>query len=119
GRRSRPDRTPVRALTRAPSQWRGPFAFIARELVDTCDYIRHRSQNSGQPAWSHTTRRGTSMPEYTQIKYEVVGPVARVSLNRPRYKNAQSVRLIEELDWAFAEAAGDPEVRVIVLRGEG
>ena len=40
-------------------------------------------------------------------------------MNRPRYKNAQSLRMIEELDEAFQEAAGDPAVRAIVLSGEG
>jgi enoyl-CoA hydratase len=56
---------------------------------------------------------------FTQVLYEVVGRVARVSMNRPRYKNAQSFRMLEELDEAFRRAADDPDVRVIVLRGEG
>lgn len=55
----------------------------------------------------------------TQVLYQVVGPVARVSMNRPRYKNAQSFRMLEELDEAFRRAADDAEVRVIVLRAEG
>ena len=57
--------------------------------------------------------------EYEQIQYDTVGRVARVTLNRPRYKNAQSRLLLEELDDAFAVAVDDREVRVIVLRGEG
>lgn len=56
---------------------------------------------------------------FTNINYEVVENVARISLNRPRYRNAQSTRLLEELDQAFSAAAGDPGIRVIVLRGEG
>ncbi len=57
--------------------------------------------------------------DYNDVTYEVVERVARISLNRPRYKNAQSRRLLEELDHAFATANEDPEVRVILLRGEG
>lgn len=57
--------------------------------------------------------------EYTQIVYDVDGRVARVTLNRPQYRNAQSRRLLEEMDDAFAVAAEDPDVHVIVLRGEG
>lgn len=57
--------------------------------------------------------------EYRDLLYERVGRIARISLNRPRYKNAQSLRLLEELDDAFTRAAEDVEVRVIVLRGEG
>ena len=57
--------------------------------------------------------------DYEQIHYEVVERVARLTLNRPLYRNAQSRRLLEELDHAFVAAVADADVRVIVLRGEG
>ncbi len=57
--------------------------------------------------------------EYENVRYEVSGRVATVSLNRPRYRNAQSRRLLEDLDAALARAVDDHEVRAIVLRGEG
>ncbi len=57
--------------------------------------------------------------DYTQITYEVVDRIARISMNRPRVKNAQSRVLLEELDDAFARAKDDRDVRVVVLRGEG
>ncbi|MCZ6874842.1 MAG: enoyl-CoA hydratase-related protein [bacterium] len=56
---------------------------------------------------------------YEQILYEMEGPVLRLTCNRPRYRNAQSRRLLEELDDAFARAADDLDVRVIVLMGAG
>ncbi len=59
------------------------------------------------------------MTGYTQIRYEQVGRVARLVLDRPRYRNAQSRVLIEELDAAFARAAEDDSVGVIVLAGAG
>jgi enoyl-CoA hydratase len=59
------------------------------------------------------------MAAYQQITYEKIGRVARVTTNRPRYRNAQSRVLLEELDAAFAEAAADDEVRTIVLAGAG
>ncbi len=55
----------------------------------------------------------------TDVRYEVDGRIATVTLNRPRYRNAQSRRLLEQLDEAFARAVDDHEVRVIVLRGAG
>ncbi len=57
--------------------------------------------------------------ELEQVRYEVKGRVAVVTLDRPRYRNAQSRRLLEEMDRAFDAAVQDTEVRVIVLRGEG
>jgi len=56
---------------------------------------------------------------YDNILYDVDGPVARVTLNRPEVRNAQSRRLLEEMDAAFHAAEDNPEVRVIVLGGVG
>jgi enoyl-CoA hydratase len=59
------------------------------------------------------------MPTYEWILYETSGHLARVKLNRPRYRNAQSRRLLEEMDDAFGLAAEDDSIRVILLSGEG
>jgi enoyl-CoA hydratase len=59
------------------------------------------------------------MGEYEQILYEKAGRVARITANRPRYRNAQSRVMLEEMDGAFTEAASDDDVRVIVLAGAG
>jgi enoyl-CoA hydratase len=53
------------------------------------------------------------------VLYERQGPVARVTMNRPKYRNAQSRVLLEELDAAFAAAMADHDVRVVVLLGAG
>lgn len=55
---------------------------------------------------------------YEHIRYEP-GTVARVILNRPRYRNAQSKLMLREMDDAFTRSATDDGVRVIVLSGEG
>ncbi len=60
------------------------------------------------------------MTESTEdVRYEVDGRVARITLDRPQYRNAQSRRLLEQLDDTFARAMADHEVRVVVLFGEG
>ena len=60
------------------------------------------------------------MPEYETVIYEVLdGGVARVRMNRPDVRNAQSRRLTYELNDALTTAAFDDEVKVIVLSGEG
>jgi enoyl-CoA hydratase len=56
---------------------------------------------------------------YEQIEYRVEGRLARIVLNRPQYRNAQSRVLLSELDSAFTAAAADPSVRVIILSGNG
>lgn len=56
---------------------------------------------------------------YENILYEKDGRIARLTANRPRYRNAQSRQLLEELDAALSEAAKDPDVCVIILAGAG
>ena len=56
---------------------------------------------------------------YQQIETERHDRVAVIRLNRPRYRNAQSRVLLEEMNDAFAEADNDTSVRVIVLCGAG
>jgi enoyl-CoA hydratase len=53
------------------------------------------------------------------VLYEKRGAIAIVSMNRPRYNNAQNNQMTYALDDAFTKASSDDEVAVIVVRGEG
>jgi enoyl-CoA hydratase len=53
------------------------------------------------------------------VTYDTDGPVAIVTLNRPRYRNAQSWGLLDGVDEAFNLAEADDNVRIIVVRGAG
>ncbi|WP_433345753.1 enoyl-CoA hydratase [Microtetraspora malaysiensis] len=55
----------------------------------------------------------------TVVRYERRGPVAVVTMNRPKYRNAQNSAMTYALDEAFYRAVADDEVKVIVLAGEG
>ena len=57
--------------------------------------------------------------DYQTVLYEKHDRIAKVTLNRPRYKNAQSRLLLEEMDRAFIDANADDDVRVIILAGAG
>ena len=57
--------------------------------------------------------------EFESIIYEVKGPVATITMNRPEMANAQDTRLIDELDRAFDLADADDTVRVVILAGAG
>lgn len=56
---------------------------------------------------------------YTEISYEVIGPVARVCHNRPGAANAESEALLLELDDALEQAKNDPAIRVLIIGGKG
>ena len=55
----------------------------------------------------------------SEVLYEVRDTTAIVTLNRPRYHNAQSWALLDALDSALDRASADDAVRVIVVRGAG
>ncbi|WP_181701031.1 enoyl-CoA hydratase [Nocardia sp. GTS18] len=53
------------------------------------------------------------------VTYEVRGPVAVITMNRPDFRNAQNSKMTYALDAAFVRAVEDAAVKVIVLAGNG
>jgi enoyl-CoA hydratase len=58
-------------------------------------------------------------PQFEEIIYQVDGPVATITMNRPEVANAQDSTLIDEIDAAFDLADADDDVRVVILAGAG
>ncbi|HVM41651.1 MAG TPA: enoyl-CoA hydratase-related protein, partial [Acidimicrobiia bacterium] len=56
---------------------------------------------------------------FETVTYEVDGPVAVITMNRPEAANAQNTRMLDDLDGAFDLADADDAVRVVVLAGAG
>jgi enoyl-CoA hydratase len=54
-----------------------------------------------------------------EVLLERRGAIAFVTMNRPRYRNAQNSAMTYGLDAAFGRAVDDDDVRVIVLAGAG
>jgi 2-(1,2-epoxy-1,2-dihydrophenyl)acetyl-CoA isomerase len=57
--------------------------------------------------------------EFTELVYSLENGVAWIKLNRPEVLNALSQLLHVELHRAVRQAAIDPEVKVVVITGEG
>lgn len=57
--------------------------------------------------------------EYTQILYEVDGPIATITLNRPERMNAFTWRMGAEWSHALKQADDDDGVRAVVITGAG
>jgi len=53
------------------------------------------------------------------VRTERIGPVARITLDRPEVRNAQNTELILALDAAMRSARDDDAVRVVVLAAAG
>jgi enoyl-CoA hydratase/carnithine racemase len=56
---------------------------------------------------------------FRTIRYDLDGPVATITLDRPEVANAQDTTLLDELDAAFDLADEDDDVRVVVLAANG
>ena len=56
---------------------------------------------------------------YLTLRLERRGPAAWIWMNRPEVHNAFDETLIADLTAAFAAVDADPDVRAIVLAGEG
>ena len=56
---------------------------------------------------------------FHDILYATSGGVATITMNRPKFKNALSYRLLDEIDAGFSLAQNDKAIRCVVLRGAG
>ena len=57
--------------------------------------------------------------ELEHVKYEKEGQIAIITVNREKVLNALSYQTVGELDRAFAEAARDDDVSVLIVTGAG
>src|SRR6266699_6997818 len=57
--------------------------------------------------------------DYTDIRYETAGGIAKITICRPEVRNAFRPQTLFELSRAFDVARDDPDVGVIVFTGEG
>jgi enoyl-CoA hydratase len=68
---------------------------------------------------SHKIVRQGKQMRYETILYDVDGPVATITLNRPEQLNTIVPPMPDEIEAAVHEAVRDTNVKVIVLRGAG
>lgn len=61
----------------------------------------------------------TKIGDYTDIIYEKMDGIAKVSINRPEVRNAFRPETVLEMYDAFIDAREDPEIGVILLTGAG
>ena len=66
-----------------------------------------------------TDKNGDAADAGEVVRYEQRGALAVITLNRPRYRNAQNSAMTYALDAAFGRAVDCDEVAVIVLAGAG
>ena len=61
----------------------------------------------------------TTSAKYEHVLFEINGPIATVTLNRPQRRNALSLELMTELIECLNEIGRNREIRVVILRAAG
>jgi enoyl-CoA hydratase/carnithine racemase len=61
----------------------------------------------------------TPVTHFEQLRYEVGGHVATITLNRPDRLNAWTFRMASEIVEAFGRADADDDVRAVIVTGAG
>ena len=126
------DRSTIRMSCRIPGLV--PVVMAVEASTASVDPAAERVCRAILSTWSrfgtaggHTTAASCSheeekvMGEYQYVTYETLdeGTIARIMLNRPESRNAQSRKLLVDLNDAFLEAEADDQVRVVILGGTG
>ena len=62
-------------------------------------------------------RNWTPIREYQEILFDRFEGIARITINRPRYRNAFTPITVMEISNALSICREDPEIRVVVLTG--
>lgn len=71
------------------------------------------------PGHARPVAYGRDVSDFQQIRYDVDGPVATITLHRPEQMNAFTSRMVHEMCAAFDLADADDVVRGVVVTGEG
>ena len=59
------------------------------------------------------------MPSYENVRYEVDGFIATITVARERALNALNRQTLNEIGWALRDADGDQRIRCVILTGAG
>lgn len=66
-----------------------------------------------------TDRKWTTLREYEEIRFEFFEGIAKITINRPRYRNAFTPDTTKEMCDAMVQCRENPDISVVILTGEG
>ena len=66
-----------------------------------------------------TSRNWIPLKEFTEITFDFFEGIARITINRPRFRNAFTPDTTKEMCEAMTECRENPDIRVVVFTGAG
>ena len=83
------------------------------------DCISKRTFNAHSPKQIFTMRNWTTIKEYKEILFDAYNGIARITINRPRYRNAFTPLTVAEMGDALRYCREAQDICVVVLTGAG
>ncbi len=72
----------------------------------------HGAKSGAKAAWK-------KVKDFTDIKYEKLGSIAKITINRPEVRNAFRPLTVDEMISALEDSRIDKDIGVVILTGEG
>ncbi|HUW04659.1 MAG TPA: 1,4-dihydroxy-2-naphthoyl-CoA synthase [Williamwhitmania sp.] len=66
-----------------------------------------------------SSRNWTTIKEFEQIKFEYFEGIAKITINRPRYRNAFTPDTVKEMIESMVYCRESPDIYTVILTGEG
>ncbi len=102
---------------------RGPFGMMNKLGLDrSLELVEQVAERHDSFAVPELLRRqvATGQPwTLREVKLEVKGGIAAVTMNRPEAMNALNDKVLRELKETIAQVRDDPAVRAVIITGEG
>src|SRR5208337_353503 len=65
------------------------------------------------------TRNWTTIKDFEEIKFEYFEGIGKITINRPRYRNAFTPKTVSEMIDAMHSCREHPDIYVVIITGEG
>ncbi|MFQ6000089.1 MAG: enoyl-CoA hydratase-related protein [Anaerolineae bacterium] len=102
---------------------KGPFALMnetgVREALSLVEAVAARSKGFLVPGLLREQAARGEPWVLRDVKLEIDGPIAIITMNRPEAMNALNGKVLAELKEAIAEVKGNEALRAVIITGEG
>jgi len=102
---------------------KGPFALMnkigVREALSLVEAVAARSKGFLVPELLREQGARDGPWLLPDVKLEIEGPIAIITMNRPEAMNALNGKVLAELKEAIAEVKGNEALRAVIITGEG
>jgi enoyl-CoA hydratase/3-hydroxyacyl-CoA dehydrogenase len=102
---------------------RGPFGMMndlgVERVLEQVEQVAARHDSFDVPQLLRRQAAAGQPWTLRDVKLELKGGIATITMNRPEAMNALNEKVLRELKQTVAQVRDDPDVRVVIITGEG